>query len=78
MGRDHASPGLNKNNKPYYGPYDAQENLNEHSKELEMNIIPFKQLVFVKEKKSFMEIDKVPNDCTALSVSGTELRDMLG
>tara|TARA_Y100001968_G_scaffold83411_1_gene74544 strand:+ start:2069 stop:3778 length:1710 start_codon:yes stop_codon:yes gene_type:complete len=77
VGRDHASPGLNKNNKPYYGPYDAQENLNEHSKELEMNIIPFKQLVFVKEKKSFMEIDKVPNDCTALSVSGTELRDML-
>ena len=62
VGRDHASPGLNKNNKPYYGPYDAQENLNEHSKELEMNIIPFKQLVFVKEKKSFMEIDKVPYD----------------
>ena len=22
VGRDHASPGLNKNNKPYYGPYD--------------------------------------------------------
>ena len=77
VGRDHASPGLNRNNKPFYGPYEAQEILNEYSKELDMNIIPFKQLVYVKEKKSFMGIDDVPSDCTSLSVSGTELRDML-
>ena len=77
VGRDHASPGLKRDNKPFYGPYDAQEILNEHSKELGMNIVPFKQLVYVKEKKSFMAIDEVPKDCTSLSVSGTELRDML-
>ncbi len=77
IGRDHASPGLNIDKKPFYGPYDAQKILNEHSKELEMNIVPFKQLVYVKEKRSFMAIDEVPNDCTTLSVSGTELRDML-
>ena len=77
VGRDHASPGLNRDKTPFYGPYDAQKILNEHSKELEMNIVPFKQLVYVKEKRSFMGIDEVPNDCTALSVSGTELRDML-
>ena len=77
VGRDHASPGLNRDKKPFYGPYDAQKILNEHSKELEMNIVPFKQLVYVKEKRSFMGIDEVPNDCTALSVSGTELRNML-
>ena len=77
VGRDHASPGLNRDKKPFYGPYDAQKILNEHSKELDMNIVPFKQLVYVKEKQSFMGIDEVPNDCTALSVSGTELRNML-
>ena len=77
IGRDHASPGLNVDNKPFYGPYDAQDILNKHSKELEMNIVPFKQLVYVKEKKSFMGIDEVPKDCTSLSVSGTELREML-
>ena len=77
VGRDHASPGLNRKNKPFYGPYDAQKILNEYSKELEMNIVPFKQLVYVKEKKSFMGVDEVPSDCTALTVSGTELRDML-
>ena len=77
IGRDHASPGLNIDNKPFYGPYDAQDILNKHSKELEMNIVPFKQLVYVKEKKSFMGIDEVPKDCASLSVSGTELREML-
>ena len=77
IGRDHASPGLNVDNKPFYGPYDAQDILNKHSKELEMNIVPFKQLVYVKEKKSFMGIDEVPKDCASLSVSGTELREML-
>ena len=77
IGRDHASPGLNVDNKPFYGPYDAQDILNKHSKELEMNIVPFKQLVYVKEKKSFMGIDEVPKDCTSSSVSGTELREML-
>ena len=77
IGRDHASPGFNKDNKPFYGPYDAQEMLNEHSKELGINMIPFKQLVYVKEKKSFIGIDEVPKDLTALSVSGTELRNLL-
>jgi len=77
VGRDHASPGLNRDKKPFYDPYDAQKILNEHSKELEMNIVPFKQLVYVKKKQSFMGIDEIPNGCTALSVSGTELRNML-
>ena len=77
IGRDHASPGFNKDNKPFYGPYDAQEMLNEHSNELGINMIPFKQLVYVKEKKTFMGIDEVPKDSTTLSVSGTELRNLL-
>ena len=77
VGRDHASPGLNKDKKPFYGPYDAQEILNKHSKELGIDMLPFKQLVYVKEKKSFMAIDEVPSGSTALSVSGTELRNLL-
>ena len=77
IGRDHASPGFNKDNKPFYGPYDAQEMLNEYSNELGINMIPFKQLVYVKEKKTFMGIDEVPKDSTTLSVSGTELRNLL-
>ena len=40
-------------------------------------MIPFKQLVYVKEKQSFIGVDEVPKDSTALTVSGTELRKLL-
>ena len=77
VGRDHASPGLNKDNTPFYGPYDAQEMLNTNTNELGIKMIPFKQLVYVKEKKSFIGVDEVPKNLTALTVSGTELRKFL-
>ena len=77
VGRDHASPGLNKDNTPFYGPYDAQEMLNTNTNELGIQMIPFKQLVYVKEKKSFIGVDEVPKNLTALTVSGTELRKLL-
>jgi len=77
VGRDHASPGLNKDNTPFYGPYDAQEMLNTNTNELGIQMIPFKQLVYVKEKRSFIGVDEVPKDSTALTVSGTELRKLL-
>ena len=77
VGRDHASPGLNKDNTPFYGPYDAQEMLNTNANELGIQMIPFKQLVYVKEKRSFIGVDEVPKDSTALTVSGTELRKLL-
>ena len=77
VGRDHASPGLNKDNTPFYGPYDAQEMLNTNTNELGIKMIPFKQLVYVKEKKSFIGVDEVPKNLTALTVSGTELRKLL-
>ena len=33
IGRDHASPGLGSDNKPFYGPYDAQKLMTEHAAE---------------------------------------------
>ena len=77
VGRDHASPGLKKDKTPFYGPYDAQEMLNTNTNELGIQMIPFKQLVYVKEKQSFIGVDEVPKDSTALTVSGTELRKLL-
>lgn len=39
VGRDHASPGLDSQNRPFYGPYDAQEFLAQyaHATEREAN-----------------------------------------
>ncbi len=74
VGRDHAGPGKDSNGEDIYGPYDAQELLEQHKKEIGINIIPFKMMVYVKEKDVFMPVDQVGEDMTALNVSGTELR----
>lgn len=34
VGRDHASPGVDSEGKPFYGPYDAQELVQAHVDEL--------------------------------------------
>ena len=77
IGRDHAGPGNDKNGKPYYGPYDAQELLVKHEKEIGIKMVPFKMMVYVKEKNKYYEINKVPNNCKSLNISGTEFRQKL-
>ncbi|MDB4859667.1 bifunctional sulfate adenylyltransferase/adenylylsulfate kinase [Candidatus Marinimicrobia bacterium] len=77
IGRDHAGPGNDKNGNPYYGAYDAQELLIKYEKEIGIKMVPFKMMVFVKEKNKYYEITKVPKSCTSLNISGTELRQKL-
>ena len=77
VGRDHAGPGNGIDNNPFYGPYDAQELVKKYSDEIGVKMVPFKMMVYVKEKSEFMPMDEVPNDLTKLNVSGTELRDRL-
>tara|TARA_B110000263_G_scaffold119247_1_gene103850 strand:+ start:1118 stop:2800 length:1683 start_codon:yes stop_codon:yes gene_type:complete len=77
IGRDHAGPGNDKNGKPYYGPYEAQELLVKHEKEIGIKMVPFKMMVYVKEKNKYYEINKVPNNCNSLNISGTEFRQKL-
>jgi len=41
VGRDHASPGLDSNSQPFYGPYDAQELVQRYGDELDVRVVPF-------------------------------------
>ena len=77
IGRDHAGPGKNENNKPYYGPYDAQELLLKYEDELGIKMVPFRMMVYVKDKDCYMPIDEVPENTKTLNISGTELRQKL-
>ncbi len=77
IGRDHAGPGNDRSGKPFYGPYDAQELIKKHEKELNMKMVPFKMMVYVQDKDKYMEIDKVPSDSKSLNISGTEFRKKL-
>jgi len=77
VGRDHAGPGNDKNGDPYYGPYDAQELLVKHEKEIGIKMVPFKMMVYIKDKDKYMEISTVPKNYKISSISGTELREKL-
>ena len=77
IGRDHAGPGNDKNGNPFYGPYDAQELLVKHEDEINIKMVPFKMMVYVKEENKYMPIDQVPDGLTSLNISGTELRNKL-
>jgi len=77
VGRDHAGPGNDSNGQPFYGPYDAQEIVAAHSAEVGIELVPFKQMVYVQERAQYMPADEVPAGATTLDISGTELRRRL-
>jgi len=77
VGRDHAGPGNDASGKPFYGPYDAQDLLREHERELGVTMVPFKMMVYLEHRDAYVADDEVPEGERALSISGTELRDRL-
>ncbi|PLL14073.1 adenylyltransferase [Tabrizicola sp. TH137] len=77
VGRDHAGPGKNSQGKDFYDPYAAQELVAQHQKEIGIEMVDFKQMVFVQEKAQYYPVDEVPEGSTVLDISGTELRRRL-
>ncbi|HUQ53709.1 MAG TPA: bifunctional sulfate adenylyltransferase/adenylylsulfate kinase [Gammaproteobacteria bacterium] len=77
VGRDHAGPGSDSNGKPFYGPYDAQELMKKHEKELDITMVPFKNMVYVEDKAQYFPEDEVEKGTRTLDISGTELRRRL-
>lgn len=74
VGRDHASPGLNSEGKPFYGPYQAQELVERFKGELGMGIVPFRELVYLPEEGRYEEASKIPVGAQTASISGTQVR----
>jgi sulfate adenylyltransferase len=77
VGRDHAGPGSDSSGEPFYGPYDAQELLREHEEELGVAMVPFRMMVYVEDRDSYMPVDEVPDNARTLTLAGTELRRRL-
>ncbi|TNC75005.1 bifunctional sulfate adenylyltransferase/adenylylsulfate kinase [Rubellimicrobium roseum] len=77
VGRDHAGPGKNSQGKDFYDPYAAQELVRQHQAEVGIEMVDFKQMVYVQEKAQYFPVDEVPEGSTVLDISGTELRRRL-
>ena len=77
IGRDHAGPGNDSNGEPFYGPYDAQELLQQHEEELDITMVPFQMMVYVEDRAEYVPIDETTKDQNVLNISGTEFRRRL-
>ena len=75
IGRDHAGPGNDSTGKPFYGPYDAQELVEDFSEEIGVKVVPFRQLVYLPEEDRYEEVSKLPVDAVTANISGTQVRD---
>jgi sulfate adenylyltransferase len=75
VGRDHAGPGKNSKGEPIYGPYDAQEMVARHERDLGVRMMPFQMLVYLPDEDRYEEVDKVSGDLKTASISGTQVRE---
>lgn len=78
VGRDHAGPGKDINNKPFYGAYDAQELVKKYENEIGIQIVTFPEQLYHSVKKEYIGNDEViEGDQNILNISGTEFRKKL-
>jgi len=77
VGRDHAGPGKDSKGKDFYGPYDAQELMNEYRDEIGIEMVPFQMVVFVEDRAQYVPVDETHEGETVLNISGTEFRRRL-
>ncbi|PWN50993.1 sulfate adenylyltransferase [Violaceomyces palustris] len=77
VGRDHAGPGKNSDGKDFYGPYDAQELVKQHTEELGIEMVPFQMMTYLPGSDEYQPIDEVEPGTQTLDISGTELRRRL-
>ncbi|TVQ57707.1 MAG: bifunctional sulfate adenylyltransferase/adenylylsulfate kinase [Rhodobacteraceae bacterium] len=77
VGRDHAGPGKNSKGEDFYDPYAAQELFREHEADIGVEMVDFKQMVYVQERAEYQPRDEVEEGMTILDISGTELRRRL-
>jgi sulfate adenylyltransferase len=75
VGRDHAGPGKDSTGKPFYSPYAAQEAMGQYQSEIGMEMVDFKQMVYLPDENRYAPVDEVPPGVKTADISGTEVRD---
>ena len=77
VGRDHAGPGSDRNGKLFYEPYEAQLLVNRYADKVGIEVLTFKEMVYLKNTESFLPIDQVKDTDEPMFLSGTEFRRRL-
>ena len=74
VGRDHAGPGIDSKGQPFYGPYDAQNLLQQVEREIGVTMVPFKEMIYLSDEDRYEENDQVRDGKRTASISGTAVR----
>ena len=75
VGRDHAGPGNDSSGKPFYPPYAAQDSMHRYKDEIGMEMVDFKQMVYLPGENRYCPIDEVPRGAKTADISGTDVRE---
>ncbi len=74
VGRDHASPGNDSDDRPFYQPYEAQRLLEQHSAELGVTPLPFAEILYLPEDDHYEEVSRVPAGKLTIAISATDIK----
>lgn len=77
IGRDHASPGVDSQGKPFYSPYAAQELVQQYEAEIGMKVLSFGEFVYLPEEDRYEDTRVLPEQVTTAQISGTQVRELL-
>jgi sulfate adenylyltransferase len=77
IGHDHAGPGRDKNGKFLYKSNDAQKLSDEYSKEIDINIISFDEMVYLPFEDEYCFVDQVPKGSKTISLTSSDIRERI-
>ena len=77
VGRDHAGPGTSPAGESWYPPYAAQELVMEHAREIGIEAVPFRKVVWAPRRKQYCTEEELEAGEETQELSGTELRRRL-
>jgi sulfate adenylyltransferase len=75
VGRDHAGPGIDSTGKPFYGPYDAQNLVEQFSDKVGVKALRFNEMVYLTDERRYEESTNLPKGARTSSISGTQVRE---
>lgn len=77
VGRDHAGPGKNSQDEPFYEPYAARDLAEAHADEVGIGLVPSDELGYVPQRGAYASADELSADEEMEHISGTEFRRRL-
>lgn len=77
VGRNHASPAKDSKGNEFYAPYEAQELLQRHEKEIQIRPVLFREMLYLEESNRYLSETEILPHQKPRTISGTKFRELL-